>query len=161
MTLAEVDAAFADLKAVKGKGAAQRREALLTSLFERATADEQDFLARLIIGELRPGALEGVMLDAVAAASGLPAAEVRRAAIFAGGMAPVARAALAGEPLDRFSIRLMQPVLPMLAQPAEDVAAALAELGNARCSSGSSTARASRCTRRATRCGSTRAASTR
>jgi DNA ligase 1 len=131
LTLAEVDASFTDLKAVKGKGAAQLREALLRSLLERATAEEQDFLARLIIGELRQGALEGVMLDAVAAASGLKAADVRRAATFAGGVAPVARAALAGESLERFSIRLMQPVLPMLAQPAGDVAAALAELGTA------------------------------
>src|SRR6185369_14098406 len=72
-----------------------------------------------------------IMLDAVAAASGLQPAEVRRAATFAGGVAQVARAALAGEPLERFSIRLMQPVLPMLAQPAEDVAAAMAELGTA------------------------------
>ena len=131
ITLAETDVAFTDLKAVKGKGAAQRREALLKSLFERATAEEQDFLARLIIGELRQGALEGIMLDAVASAAGLKAAEVRRAATFAGGVAQVARAALAGESLERFSIRLMQPVLPMLAQPAEDVTAALAELGTA------------------------------
>jgi DNA ligase-1 len=71
------------------------------------------------------------MLDAVAAASGLPAAEVRRAATFAGGVAPVAAAALAGRGLDAFSIRLMQPVLPMLAQPADDLAAALKDLGTA------------------------------
>jgi DNA ligase-1 len=131
LTLSEVDAAFGGLKAVKGKGAAQRREALLKSLFERATAEEQDFLARLIVGELRQGALEGVMLDAVASAAGLKAAEVRRAATFAGGVAQVARASLAGEPLAHFSIRLLQPVLPMLAQPAEDVAAAMTELGSA------------------------------
>jgi DNA ligase-1 len=131
ITLAEVDAAFTDLKAVKGKGAAGRREALLKDLFGRATSEEQDFLARLIVGELRQGALEGVMLDAVAAATELPAAEVRRAATFAGGVAQVARAALAGEPLERFSIRVMQPVLPMLAQPAEDIGVALAALGTA------------------------------
>jgi DNA ligase 1 len=131
LALTEVDAAFEALKTIKGKGSAQRREAQLTSLFERATADEQDFLARLVIGELRQGALEGIMLDAIAAASGLKPAEVRRAATFAGGIAQVARAALAGEPLERFSIRPMQPVLPMLAQPAEDVAAAMAELGTA------------------------------
>ena len=131
LTLTQVDAAFTEIKQVKGKGAAQRREALLKSLLGTATAEEQDFLKRLIAGELRQGALEGIMLDAVAAASGLRPAEVRRAATFAGGVASVARAALAGEPLDRFSIRLMQPVLPMLAQPAEDVAAALGELGTA------------------------------
>jgi DNA ligase-1 len=129
----EVDAAFAALKAAKGKGSAARRGELLGSLFGRATAQEQDFLLRLIVGELRQGALEGVMLDAVAAAAGLPPAEVRRAATFAGGVAPVARAALAGGPaaLAQFSMRLMQPVLPMLAQPAEDVQSALEQLGTA------------------------------
>ena len=83
--------------------------------------------------QLRQGALEGVMAEAVAAAAGLPAADIRRAATFAGGIAPVARAALAegAAGLQRFSIRLMQPVLPMLAQPAADVEAALAQLGDA------------------------------
>jgi DNA ligase-1 len=133
LTLRDVDAAFAELKTIKGKGSAARRADLLGNLFARATAEEQDFLLRLIAGELRQGALEGVMLDAVAAAAGLPAADVRRAATFAGGVAPVARAALAGgaAALAGFSIRLMQPVLPMLAQPAEDVKAAMAQLGTA------------------------------
>jgi len=131
LTLTEVDSAFGEIKATKGKGAAQRRETLLKSLFERATREEQDYLVRLIVGELRQGALEGIMFDAVAAAAGRPAAEIRRAATFAGGVAQVARAALADESLERFSIRLMQPVLPMLAQPAEDVAAAMAGLGTA------------------------------
>jgi DNA ligase-1 len=133
LSLNDVDAAFEELKSVKGKGIASLRRARLKNLFEKATAPEQDFLLRLIIGELRQGALEGVMLDAVAAAARVPAAEVRRAATFAGAIAPVARAALAGgrEALAQFSVRLMQPVLPMLAQPAEDLAAALGELGTA------------------------------
>jgi DNA ligase-1 len=131
LSVMEVDKAFDDLKAVKGKGSAGQRAARLEALFSKATIDEQDFLLRLIVGELRQGALEGVMLEAVAAATGLPAAEVRRAATFAGGIARVARAALHGAGLEQFSIRLMQPVLPMLAQPAVDVAAALADLGRA------------------------------
>jgi len=133
LTVPEVDRAFDELKAIKGKGAAARREKRLAQLFERATAEEQDFLARLIVGELRQGALEGVMLEAVAAAAELPAAELRRAASVAGGIAQVAEAALTGgaSALERFSIRLMQPVLPMLAQPAQDVEAALAALGTA------------------------------
>ena len=131
LTLMEVDSAFGEIKATKGKGAAQRRETLLKNLFERASAEEQDYLVRLIVGELRQGALEGIMFDAVAAAAGRPAAEIRRAATFAGGVAQVAKAALAGDSLERFSVRLMQPVLPMLAQPAEDVAAAMAELKTA------------------------------
>lgn len=133
LTIAGVDAALTLLKAMRGKGVAQRREQALRALFERATEAEQDFLVRLIVGELRQGALEGVMLDAVAAANGLPEEAVRRAATFAGGVVPVAEAlANEGAPaLDRFSIRVMQPVLPMLAQPAADPEAALATLGRA------------------------------
>ena len=133
LSLSDVDGAFSALKQTKGKGSAAQRSAVLKQLFEGATAEEQDFLVRLIVGELRQGALEGVMLDAVAAAADLPAADVRRAATFAGGIAPVAKAALAGgaTALQQFSIRLMQPVLPMLAQPAEDIDSALAQLGTA------------------------------
>ena len=131
LAIADVDRTFDKLKTVKGKGAAGQRAALLRELFQRATADEQDFLVRLIVGELRQGALEGIMVDAVAAAAARPAAEVRRAVAFAGAIAPVAQAALAGEALDRFSVRLMQPVLPMLAQPAEDARAAIGALGEA------------------------------
>ena len=133
LTLHDVDATFQKLKQVKGKGAAEQRAALLGELLQRATADEQDFLVRLIIGELRQGALEGIMVEAVAAAAELPAAEVRRAVAFAGAIAPVAAAALSGgaSALAQFSVQLMQPVLPMLAQPAEDMHAALAALGTA------------------------------
>ena len=131
LSAVEVDQALHDLKTVKGKGSAAARQNRLKALFGRATAEEQDFLLRLIVGELRQGALEGVMLEAVAVAAGLPAAEVRRAATLAGGISQVARAALSGAGLETFSIRLMQPVLPMLAQAAEDVAAALKDLGTA------------------------------
>jgi DNA ligase-1 len=131
LAVQDVDAAFERLKALKGKGSAAQRTGQLKSLFSKATAPEQEFLLRLIVGELRQGALEGVMLEAVALAAGRPPAEVRRAATFAGGIPQVARAALHGGGLEQFSIRLMQPVLPMLAQPAEDVASALADLGTA------------------------------
>jgi DNA ligase-1 len=133
LALAQVDALFEKLKKVKGKGAAEQRAALLRELFQRATPDEQDFLVRLIVGELRQGALEGIMVEAVAAAADLPAADVRRAVAFAGAIAPVAAAALSGgaSALAQFSVQLMQPVLPMLAQPAEDMAAALGALGTA------------------------------
>jgi DNA ligase-1 len=106
---------------------------LLDALFGKATAEEQDFLVRLIVGELRQGALEGVMLEALASASGVPAALVRRAVMIGGGIAPAARAALtqgqAG--LERFAIRPMRPILPMLAQPVASPEAAIAALGEA------------------------------
>ena len=133
LALRDVDATFQKLKSVKGKGAAEQRSALLRELFQRATAEEQDFLVRLMVGELRQGALEGIMVEAVAAAASLPPADVRRAVAFAGAIAPVATAALSGgaSALAQFSVQLMQPVLPMLAQPAEDMKAALAALGTA------------------------------
>jgi DNA ligase 1 len=133
LQLRTVDAAFAAIKAARGAGAGAQRLALLKNLFAAATVQEQDFLVRLLVGELRQGALEGVMLDAVAMAADVPPAEVRRAATFAGAIAPVAQAALAGgaSALARFAIRPLQPVLPMLAQPAEDVPQAMAQLGTA------------------------------
>lgn len=133
LTLQDVDDAFRALKESRGKGSAERKQQVLRGLFERAMPEERDFLARLIVGELRQGALEGIMLEAVASAAGLPAPDVRRAATFAGGIGPVALAALheGPEALARFSVRLMQPVLPMLAQPAADAASAIDALGRA------------------------------
>jgi DNA ligase-1 len=129
----DVDDVFAAVAATKGKGASAERARRLAALFARATAEERDFLARLIVGELRQGALKGLMLEAVAAAAALPVEEVRKAAMSAGGMAEVAQAALAegAAGLARFSIRVMQPVLPMLSQPARDIEEALEHLGTA------------------------------
>jgi ATP-dependent DNA ligase I len=133
LTLIDVDAALERLRATSGKGSASLRAQQLSALFARATGDERNFLARLIIGELRQGALEGVMLDAIAAAADLPAGEVRRATMLAGGLAAVAKAVLTegAAGLARFAIQLMRPVQPMLATPADDVASALATLGSA------------------------------
>jgi len=128
-----VDAALARLRATSGKGSTGARTAQLEALFSRASGDERDFLRRLIVGELRQGALEGVMLDAIAAAADLPAGDVRRATMLAGGLAAVANAALTegAAGLARFKVQLMRPVQPMLATPADDVAGALATFGNA------------------------------
>src|SRR6266705_1444107 len=133
LTLAQVDKALANIAQIKGEGSAAERQRLLAELFARATAPEQDFLARLLLGELRQGALEGIMLDAIAKAANLPPGRVRAAAMRAGGLAAVAKAALTeGEKgLARFALRVFQPVQPMLAQPAEDVADALERLGTA------------------------------
>ena len=115
---------------VRGAGSTHRRREILESLFADATPREQSFLARLLVGELRQGALEGVMGDAIAAAAGLPAADVRRAIMLAGVIAPVAVAALAegSAGLARFKLELFKPVSPMLASPTQDVESALAEL---------------------------------
>ena len=133
LSVDDVDAAFAGLAAASGKGSAGFRAERLAALFNRATAEERDFLGRLIVGELRQGALKGIMVDAIAAAAELPVAGVRRAVMSAGGLSDVARAALTegAAGLARFAIRLMQPVLPMLSQTAEDIDEALAVLGAA------------------------------
>jgi DNA ligase-1 len=129
----EVDDAFARIAAASGAGSSSERRRLLAALLARATPAEADFLARLVLGELRQGALEGVLVEAVARASGATGANVRAAAMRAGSLAPVAEAALAGGPaaLGRFAIRVLEPVQPMLAGTAEDVADALGALGEA------------------------------
>src|SRR6266705_5092268 len=111
LTLAQIDEALARLSKIKGAGSAAERQRLLAELFARATAGEQDFLARLLLGELRQGALEGIMLDAIAKAANLRPERVRAAAMRAGGLPAVAQAALAeGETgLARFALAVFQP----------------------------------------------------
>jgi ATP-dependent DNA ligase I len=129
--LAEVDAAFSAIGAVAGKGSAAARKALVGELFGRATSDEQRFLIGLLSGELRQGALEGVMTDAVARAASVPVADVRRAMMLRGSLGAVAAAALAGgsEALDAFGLEVGRPVRPMLAASAASIEEALAKIG--------------------------------
>ena len=131
--LLEVDRAFATIKATSGKGSAADRVRLLRELLSRALPEEQQFLIRLTMGELRQGALEGVMVDAVATAAALPPARLRRSAMLAGDLGNVAEVALTqGEAgLAQYSVRLFQPLQPMLADSAETVAEALEILGRA------------------------------
>ena len=130
LVLMEVDAILERIARASGMGSNAERVAQLSTLFRRATAPEQEFLARLLIGELRQGALEGLMIEAVAAAADVPAPAVRRAAMVAGGIAAVAASALtegAGG-LARYAIALFQPLAPMLAQPADDIREALKQI---------------------------------
>ena len=132
LTVRGVDAAFAEIGATAGKGSQARRAELLSAVFGAATDAEQRFLRKLLGGELRQGALLGVMADAVAAAAELPAADVRRAAMLSGDLPAVAAAALAGgdaTSLAQFSLTVGQPVGPMLAQTATGVSEALEKLG--------------------------------
>jgi DNA ligase-1 len=121
--LRQVDEIFDRLQKTRGAGSTGAKTALLRELFSGVTAEEQDFLARLLFGELRQGALEGVLIEAVARAARLPGATVRRAVMMAGALGPVARAALVeGEgALARFMVQVMRPVQPMLADSAEDL----------------------------------------
>ena len=130
LDLLEVDAAISRLQAVTGRGSQAARRDELAALFARATEPEQRLLVGLFLGELRQGALEGVMTDAVAKAADLPAAEVRRAAMLAGDLPAVAEAALreGSQGLGRFRLTPLRPIGPMLAQTAADIPAAFDRL---------------------------------
>lgn len=129
----DVDARLGVIGKTAGAGSQQRRREQLDALFGLATADEQRFLHQLLLGELRQGAQVGVMTDAVAAAAGLPLADVRRAAMLRGELGPVAVAALARGAigLAEFGLQVGRPVLPMLAQTAKDPTEAIGKVGRA------------------------------
>ena len=133
LELLDVNAAIDRLGAISGKGSQAARRDELAALFSRATEEEQRFLVGLLLGELRQGALEGVMADAVAKAAGLPVAAVRRAAMLAGDLPRVAAAAIAGgeAALTEFRLTPLHPVRPMLAQTADDLPSALERTGEA------------------------------
>jgi DNA ligase-1 len=133
LTVAEVDRAFEEIAALSGAGSAGERKRRVAELFGRATAEEQQLLRGLVSGELRQGALEGVMTDAVARAADVPLAEVRRAVMLCGAAAPVAVAALTQgrEGLAGFSLQVGRPVQPMLASTASSVEEAIGKLGEA------------------------------
>ncbi len=133
LSIAQVDDKLSELAGIGGSGSAARRAAALQDLFARSTAPEQQFLLRLLIGELRQGALAGVMVDAIAAAAELPVATVRRAAMYSKSLGIVATTAMreGASGLDKFQLELFSPVSPMLAQTAADVAEALQEINGA------------------------------
>ncbi|MER7213051.1 ATP-dependent DNA ligase [Streptosporangium sp. NPDC000239] len=130
-TLQQVDGLLDRIKAQAGPGSQSARRALVTELFGAATRQEQAFLSRLLRGELRQGALDGVMVEAIAKAAEVPATEVRRALTLRGWLPAVGAAALGGgvEALRAFRLEVGRPVAPMLAQSATSVAAALGRVG--------------------------------
>ena len=131
LELARVDATLQRLATTTGKGSAQTKERLLGELLTRGTAEEQEFLLHLVMGELRQGALEGLVTEAVARAAGLEPGTVRRATMLAADLGRVAHAALTrgAAGLSGFRVELFRPLEPMLAQAADDVRQALAHLG--------------------------------
>ncbi|MGH8871079.1 MAG: ATP-dependent DNA ligase [Acidimicrobiia bacterium] len=133
LQILEVDATLEELARTSGSGSKKRRENLLTDLLARATAVEQDFLRGLILRNLRQGALEGVMADAVAAALGVAPDRVRRAAMLEGDLVAVASRALAegADDLGSSRLALFTPVQPMLAKTAASAGEAVTALGNA------------------------------
>ena len=133
LEIAELDDAFARLQGTTGHGSVGARGGILSDVFSKATAEEADLIRRLITGEMRQGALEGVVAEAVARAANVPAAVVRRAAMLSGDLGATASIALReGEPgLGEVGLQLLRPVQPMLASTSPDVSGALAATGPA------------------------------
>jgi DNA ligase 1 len=129
LTIGDVDECFDRLAATAGAGSQSDRADTLHALFARATAEEQTFLRGLIVGEIRTGALAGVLTDAIADASGVDGAKLRRGTMLAGSLAVAAEAALFGgdDALDQLGLQVLTPVQPMLASPAASVAEAVAD----------------------------------
>jgi DNA ligase 1 len=128
LTVAELDRAIAAIQETTGSGSAARRKQILSDLFGRATEQEADFIRRLFTGELRQGALAGLMIDAVAKAAGVPGEIARRALMLSGDLTRTAEIAMtAGEEgLRGVGFELFRPIFPMLASTAEDVGNAVA-----------------------------------
>jgi DNA ligase-1 len=133
LELVDVDAALTRIRAAKGPGSQNARRRELAELFGLATEEERSFLQRLLLGELRQGALEGVMVEAVAKAAEVPVRDVRRASMLSGDLGEVAAAALTEgrDALARFRLTLLRPVQPMLAQTATDLHEALSRVNPA------------------------------
>ena len=133
LTVRDVDETLGRIASLTGAGSGAGRPRLFASLLERATEEEADFLIRLVLGELRQGALAGIMEEALAKAAEIPVSEIRRAMMVSGDTGAVALAALtegtAG--LAPFRLGLFRPLQPMLAQPGEDLEEALERLGEA------------------------------
>lgn len=124
LTVGGVDRALGDFQRQR-----PRRAERLRPLFGRASAVEREYLVRLLIGEVRQGALDGLLVEAVAAAAGAPLDRVRRALMVSGDLPEVTRTALRGGDLQAFRLQVFRPVEPMLAQSAPTVAAALERIG--------------------------------
>jgi DNA ligase-1 len=133
LVLTEVDAACERIAAMAGPGSQAARRDALAALFARATEPEQRLLVALLTGELRQGAQEGVMVEAVARAAGVPRDAVRRAMMLSGDLGVTAAAALAGgaAALQAVGLEVGRPIQPMLAAPGDDVGAALHKTGPA------------------------------
>jgi ATP-dependent DNA ligase I len=130
LTVGDLDRALTEIGATRGGGSAATRRQLLDDLFARATEAESDFIRRLLTGELRQGALAGIMVDAVSKAAGVPAELTRRALMLTGDLPRTAATAVGGREvgLRAVGLELFRPVLPMLAASAESVGDALAGL---------------------------------
>ncbi len=122
VTVGEVDAWIDDLAGLGGAGSSAMRNETITALFARCTEPEQTYLRSVLTGEMRQGALEGVVVEAIASAFEIASDLVRRAVMLGGSLPSAADAAYQGgaAALEAFRIEVLRPVRPMLASTAAD-----------------------------------------
>jgi DNA ligase 1 len=127
LTIGALDRAISDVQETTGSGSATRRKQILDELLGRATEQEADFVKRLFTGELRQGALAGVMIEAIAKAAGVPGEVARRALMLSGDLTRTAEIAIAKgeEGLREVGFEIFRPILPMLASTAATVSDAV------------------------------------
>ncbi|HET9673540.1 MAG TPA: hypothetical protein VFP31_01935, partial [Gaiellaceae bacterium] len=120
LTIGDLDRAITDVQEATGPGSAGRRRDILRAVLERATGDEGDFVKRLFTGELRQGALAGLMVDAIAKAASVPGELARRALMLSGDLTRTAEVAMTSgeEGLRAVGFELFTPIFPMLASTA-------------------------------------------
>ena len=133
LSVAEVDETLERVRNASGPGSASAKRDALRALFARCLPDERLFLVRLLVGDVRQGALDGVMVEAIAKASGCSAVRVRHAHMLQGNLPRVAEVAMTeGEAgLGRIRLAVGTPVQSMLAQTASEVGDAVADMGSA------------------------------
>ncbi len=129
LTIRDVRETFEKIAEAAGPSSRMRKLGLLQALLTRGSPVEAEFLTRMMLGEMRIGVVEGVLLDSIASASGLPRELVRRASMLHGNLGDVAkRAIVEGQAgLESIGLKLFMPVKPMLAEMAESIEQALAE----------------------------------
>jgi DNA ligase-1 len=135
VSLPEMNRFFDEIAQSRGSGSVEKKVKALRDLFSSVREDEEEFLAGLIMGEVRQGALEGLVVEAVAQASGLALERIQQAVMFSGDIGEVARVALEGglKGLSRFQPRLFYPIAPMLANAAEEEGEPLTRWGQVAC----------------------------
>jgi DNA ligase-1 len=126
LTLLDVYEGLEQIAEVEGQGSWARKGTLLRGLLLRASPVEAKYIVKAVIGEMRHGVSEGIMLQAIAQAAGMRAAPVRRANMLWGDLGEVARAALGGGigALQEATLKLFRPLKPMLAQTADSLSEA-------------------------------------
>jgi DNA ligase-1 len=133
LSLIDLDLYLESIAREKGSGSSGRKVQSLREILSHSEEREKEFLAKLIMGEIRQGALEGLVLEALAQATSLPIDLLQRSLMFSGSIGEVARTAVeeGASGLFRFQPKLFHPISPMLASPVEGEVEAIERLGEA------------------------------